>query len=146
MATEPLRGRYTLPAERLAFLDVEPELEVQQLGAGLVDDLRRLVPHGLRRRRRRRRRLGHARDAGCGQSLQAGRSAVEIATVVYSNDHLDRSGWCSELRAGRRARRPRVVRESVVRGAARTDSCPSTSTFTDADEWSVRAARLIFPG
>ena len=34
MAAE-LRGRYTLPAERLPFLEREPELRVDELGPGL---------------------------------------------------------------------------------------------------------------
>ena len=42
MSTE-LRGRYTLPTERLGFLHDEPELQVGELGTGLwtVSDGRR---------------------------------------------------------------------------------------------------------
>ena len=35
MATDRLRGRYTLPAERLGFLDSSPDLEVEPLGDAL---------------------------------------------------------------------------------------------------------------
>jgi hypothetical protein len=142
MATERLRGNYTLPADRLAFLDVEPELDVRELSPGLwtvSDGSYRTVfadgPDGViawdtlstpGRARAYRRAIGR-----------------EISTVVYSNDHLDRSGWCSELAPDAE----RVAHEwcaHVVELRGADGQLPVTRTF--AHDTIVGPAELVFPG
>jgi hypothetical protein len=142
MAVERPRGTFTLPAGRLAFLYDEPELDVRELGPGLwtVSDgaYRTVFADG---------------DGGAiaWDTLSTpGRAAAykraigrQIATVVYSNDHLDRSGWCSELAPGaERVAHSWCARVVELRGA--DGQLPVTRTFTGAE--SIGAARLIFPG
>ena len=96
MATDRLRGRYTLPAERLGFLDSSPDLEVEPLGDALWT-----VSDGSDRTVFAEWEGGAiAWDTlSTPGRARAYREAVgrEIETIVYSNDHLNRSGWSSEL-------------------------------------------------
>ena len=142
MAAERLRGRYTLPDERLAFLEAEPEVEVRELGDGLwtiaAGSYRTVFAEG---------------DGGVVAwdtlatpgAARAYRKAVgrEIATVVYSNDHLDRSGWSRELAPdAERVAHAWCARIVERRGA--DGQLPATRTFEDEEQ--VGPARLIFPG
>jgi glyoxylase-like metal-dependent hydrolase (beta-lactamase superfamily II) len=141
MAAE-LRGRYTLPADRLGFLQEEPPLAVDELGAGLWT-----VTDG------KHRTVFADGEAGViawdtmptpGRA-RAYRAAIgrEIGTVVYSNDHLDRSGWCRELAPDAE----RIAHEwcaRVVELRAADGQLPVTRTFDERDE--VGPARLLFPG
>lgn len=141
MATE-LRGRYTLPPERLAFLDVEPEVQVDELGSGLWT-----VSDG------RYRTVFADGDAGViawdtlatPGAARAYRRPIgrPIATVVYSNDHLDRSGWSREL-APDAARVAHEWCARVVELRAADGQLPVTETFLDDRE--LGPARLVFPG
>lgn len=141
MRTE-LRGNYTLPAERLAFLDVEPEVEVTELGDGLWT-----IAAGTHRT--------VFADGGDGVvawdtlstpgAARAYRNAVgrPITTVVYSNDHLDRSGWSRELAP----EADRVAHEwcaRVVELRAADGQLPPTRTFLEEER--VGPARVFFPG
>ena len=141
MATE-LRGRYTLPSDRLGFLYEEPQLSVDELGPGLWT-----VSDG------KHRTVFADGDAGViawdtmptpGRA-RAYRAAIgrEIATVVYSNDHLDRSGWSSELAPeAERVAHEWCARVVQLRGA--DGQLPVTRTFSDTEQ--VGPARLVFPG
>jgi hypothetical protein len=142
MAAEQPRGRYTLPAERLAFLYEEPELEVRELAAGLWT-----VGDG------RYHTVFAEGDGGviAWDTLQtpgrarAYRRAVgrPISTVVYSNDHLDRSGWCSELAPeAERVAHEWCAKVVALRGA--DGQLPVTRAFTGSER--LGPARLIFPG
>ena len=141
MTTEP-RGRYTLDAERLSFLYVEPDLEVDQLGPGLwtIGDgsYRTVFADG---------------DDGVVAwdtlstpgAARAYKRAVgrPITTVVYSNDHLDRSGWSAELAPhAERIAHEWCARIVQLRGA--DAQLPVDETFTDSR--TVGPAELIFPG
>jgi hypothetical protein len=143
MATEPLRGRYTLPAERLAFLDAEPELDVRELGDGLwtISDgsYRTVFADG-------ENGVVAWDTLSTPGAARAYRQAIgrEIATVVYSNDHLDRSGWCSELAPGAE-RIAHAWCATVVARRGADGQLPATRTF-DGGEERLGAARLIFPG
>jgi hypothetical protein len=142
MAAE-LRGQYTLPSERLAFLQTEPELDVRELGEGLwtvAGGSYRTVfaegEHGV---------VAWDTLATPG-AARAYRKAVgrEISTVVYSNDHLDRSGWCSELAPdAERVAHAWCARVVAARGA--DGQLPATRTF-EGDEERLGPVRLIFPG
>ena len=142
MAAERLRGAYTLPAERLGFLEETPELAVDELGDGLwtvTDGKHRTVFAECEGRAIVWDTLSTPGGA------RAYRDAVarEIATVVYSNDHLDRSGWASELApSAERVAHEWCARVVELRGA---DGQPApTRTFTD--ELTLGPARLVFPG
>lgn len=142
MTAERLRGRYTLSAERLGFLDTSPPLEVEELGDSLWT-----VSDG-------RDRTVFAEWGGRAIAwdtlstpgrARAYREAIgrEIATVVYSNDHLDRSGWSNELAPGaERVAHEWCARVVELRGA--DGQLPATRTF-DA-ELTVGPARVMFPG
>jgi glyoxylase-like metal-dependent hydrolase (beta-lactamase superfamily II) len=137
VATE-LRGNYTLPADRLGFLYEEPDLTVDELGDGLwtVSDgkHRTVFVEGI------------AWDTlPTPGRARAYRAAIgrEIATVVYSNDHLDRSGWSRELAPDAEI----VAHEwcaKVVELRGADGQLPVTRTFSDALE--LGPARLVFPG
>lgn len=138
MATE-LRGRYTLPAERLGFLQEEPELQTRELGAGLWT-----VSDG-------RRRTVFADGGIVWDTLatpgaaRAYRKAIgqPVATLVYSNDHLDRSGWSSELASGAEiVAHEWCARVVELRGA--DGQLPATRTFLEAQQ--IGPARVFFPG
>jgi len=138
MATE-LRGRYTLPAERLGFLHDEPELQVDELGAGLwtVSDGRRRTVFADG---------GIAWDTlSTPGAARAYRRAIggPVGTLVYSNDHLDRSGWSSEL-----APDAEIVAHEwcarVVELRGSDGQLPATRTFLEAEQ--IGPARVFFPG
>lgn len=141
MGTE-LRGRYTLPVERLGFLDVEPDLQVDELGAGLWT-----VSDG-----KYRTVFADGDDGVVAWDTLATPGAARayaravgrpIATVVYSNDHLDRSGWSRELAPdARRVAHEWCARVVELRGA--DGQPPATETFID--EVQVGPARVLFPG
>jgi hypothetical protein len=142
LATERLRGRYTLPGERLDFLDASPSLEVESLGESLwtVSDGRDRTVFA----EWDGRAIAWDTLSTPGRA-RAYREAVgrEIATVVYSNDHLDRSGWSSELAPGAQ----RVAHEwcaRVVELRAADGQLPATQTF--GEELTVGPARILFPG
>jgi hypothetical protein len=142
MAAERLRGRYTLPAERLGFLDESPALEVEELGESLwtVSDGRDRAVFAVWEDRA----IAWDTLSTPGRA-RAYREAVgrEIGTVVYSNDHLDRSGWASELAPdAERVAHEWCARVVELRGA--DGQLPATRTFSDTLE--VGPARLIFPG
>lgn len=143
MAAERPRGRYTLPAERLGFLYEEPEVEVRELDAGLwtaaANGYRTVFADG---------------DDGviAWDTLATPGAAVAycraigrpISTVVYSNDHLDRSGWASELAP----EAERVAHEwcaAVVALRGADGQLPVTRTVAGAGE-ELGPARLVFPG
>jgi hypothetical protein len=142
MATEQLRGNYTLPPERLGFLYEEPELEVDELAAGLWT-----VSDG------KHRTVFADGDEGViawdtlstpGRA-RAYRQAIgrPVATVVYSNDHLDRSGWCSELAPdAERIAHEWCARIVELRGA--DGQLPVTRTVGGGER--VGPAQLVFPG
>ena len=141
MAAE-LRGRYTLAANRLGFLDEEPELEVRELGRGLwtVGDgnYRTVFADGDRGV------IAWDTLSTPGRA-RAYRNAIgrEIETVVYSNDHLDRSGWCRELAPDAE----RIAHEwcaQVVDLRSADGQLPATRTFSDTLE--LGPALLVFPG
>jgi len=141
MTTE-LRGNYTLAADRLAFLDARPEVEVTELGDGLWT-----ISAGTHRT------VFAAGDEGVVAwdtlstpgAARAYREAVgrPIDTVVYSNDHLDRSGWSRELApSAERVAHEWCARVVELRGA--DGQLPATQTFVD--ERQVGPARVFFPG
>lgn len=142
MAAEALRGRYTLPAERLAFLYEEPALDVGQLAPGLwtaSDGKRRTIfadgDHGV---------IAWDTLSSPGRA-RAYRKAIgrEIETVVYSNDHLDRSGWCAELAP----EAERVAHEwcaQVVELRGADGQLPATRTFAGNEQ--IGPAQIVFPG
>lgn len=141
MAAE-LRGRYTLPAERLAFLDVEPDLRVDELGAGLWT-----VSDG-----KHRTVFAEGEDGAIAWDTLATPGAARayrraigrpITTIVYSNDHLDRSGWSREL-APDAARVAHVWCARVVELRAADGQLPVTETFLDDRQ--IGPARVLFPG
>jgi hypothetical protein len=137
-----LRGRYTLPAERLSFLYEEPELRTQELGSGLWT-----VSDG-------RSRTVFAESDGAivawdtlstPGAARAYRKTVglPISTVVYSNDHLDRSGWASELAPDAEiVAHEWCARVVELRGA--DGQPPATRTFLEPQE--IGPARVSFPG
>lgn len=137
MPTE-LRGRYTLPAERLGFLQDEPELKTRELGAGLWT-----VSDG-------RRRTVFA-DGGIAWDTLATPGAARayrktiaqpVETLVYSNDHLDRSGWSRELDPAEVVAHDWCARVVELRGA--DGQLPVTRTFLE--EQQIGPARVFFPG
>jgi hypothetical protein len=141
MTTE-LRGTFTLPAEQLAFLEAEPELRVTELGDGLWT-----VGDG------KHRTVFADGDGGViawdtlgtPGAARAYRRAIDrpIATVVYSNDHLDRSGWSRELAPdAERVAHAWCARVVELRGA--DGQLPVTSSFVDPQE--IGPARVFFPG
>ena len=142
MAADGPRGNFTLPADRLGFLYEEPELDVRELGDGLWT-----VSDGDRRA------IFTRGDAGVvawdtlstpGRA-RAYRRAVgdPIATVVYSNDHLDRSGWCSELAPdAERVAHEWCANVVALRGA--DGQLPATRSFTGTER--IGSAVLQFPG
>jgi hypothetical protein len=137
-----LRGRYTLDAAQLAFLEIEPELDVQELGSGLwtvSDGSYRTVfadgDQGV---------IAWDTLATPGRA-RAYRAAIgrPIATVVYSNDHLDRSGWCAELAPeAERLAHPWCARVVELRRA--DGQLPATGAIGDGDR--VGPATIAFPG
>ena len=137
-----LRGRYTLDAERLRFLEHEPDLDVQELGTGLwtvSDGNYRTVfadgDDGV---------IAWDTLATPGRA-RAYRAAVgrPITTVVYSNDHLDRSGWCSELAPeAERLAHPWCARVVELRGA--DGQLAATGAIDDGQR--LGPARIVFPG
>lgn len=141
MATE-LRGRYTLPADRLEFLYDEPALDVQGLGAGLwtvTDGKHRTVfaegERGV---------IAWDTLSTPGRA-RAYRTAIgrDIEAVVYSNDHLDRSGWSRELAPdAERVAHVWCARVVELRGA--DGQLPATRTFTDNEQ--IGPAQLVYPG
>jgi hypothetical protein len=142
LATERLRGRYTLPAGRLGFLDHSPSLEVESLGDSLwtVSDGRDRTVFA----EWDGRAIAWDTLSTPGKA-RAYRGAIgrEIATVVYSNDHLDRSGWSSELAPGaERVAHEWCARVVELRGA--DGQLPVTQTF--AEELTLGPARILFPG
>ncbi len=140
--TDRVRGRYTLPAARLAFLYEEPSLEVVELGPGL-----RTIGDGSHRT------VFADGDDGViawdtlstpGRA-RAYRAAIgrEVGTVVYSNDHLDRSGWCSELAPeADRVAHEWCARVVELRGA--DGQLPVTRTINGTE--ALGPARLVYPG
>lgn len=137
MPTE-LRGRYTLPAERLGFLHDEPELQVRELGAGLwtVSDGRRRTVFADG---------GIAWDTlATPGAARAYRKAIAqpVRTLVYSNDHLDRSGWSRDLEPGEIVAHEWCARVVALRGA--DGQLPATRTFLE--EQQIGPARVFFPG
>ena len=141
MSTE-LRGRYTLPTQRLGFLHDEPELQVGELGTGLWT-----VSDG------RRRAVFADADGGVVAwdtlatpgAARAYRKAIgrPVATVVYSNDHLDRSGWSSELAPDAEiVAHEWCARVVELRGA--DGQRPATRTFLEPQQ--IGPARVFFPG
>ncbi|MBA3841887.1 MAG: hypothetical protein H0X39_04590 [Actinobacteria bacterium] len=142
MLTDGPRGRFTLPAERLAFLYEEPELQVDELGEGLwtiYDGQYRTVfadsDDGV---------IAWDTLSTPGRA-RAYRAAIErpISTVVYSNDHLDRSGWCSELAPdAERVAHEWCARVVALRGA--DGQLPVTRTFSARE--GLGPAVLHFPG
>ena len=142
MAAERLRGRYTLPEDRLGFLDTSPPLHVEKLGDSLwtVSDGRDRTVFA----EWEGRAIAWDTLSTPGRA-RAYRAAIdrEIATVVYSNDHLDRSGWSSELAPDAE----RVAHEwcaRVVELRAADGQLPATRAF--AGELKVGPARVLFPG
>jgi hypothetical protein len=142
VAADGPRGNFTLPPERLGFLYEEPELDVRELGEGLWT-----VSDGDRR-------TVFARGEGGvvawdtlstpGRARAYRRAAGEtIATVVYSNDHLDRSGWCSELAPdAERVAHEWCANVVALRGA--DGQLPVTRSFTETER--IGSAVLHFPG
>lgn len=138
MATEP-RGRFTL---RASFLDAEPALAVDELADGLWT-----ISDG------RYRTVFAESDDGIvawdtlstpGRA-RAYRNAVgrEISTIVYSNDHLDRSGWARELAPdAERIAHAWCARVIQLRGAE--SQLPPTRVFDDRED--IGPAELHFPG
>jgi glyoxylase-like metal-dependent hydrolase (beta-lactamase superfamily II) len=142
VAAEHLRGRYTLPDARLGFLEETPSLEVQELGPSLwtaSDGRERTVFAEVD---------GNAiawDTFSTPGRARAYREAIgrEISTIVYSNDHLDRSGWARELAP----EAERIAHEwcaQVVEQRGADGQLPVTQAF--ADELTLGPARLIFPG
>jgi hypothetical protein len=141
MATE-LRGRYTLPAERLAFLEAEPEVQVTQLGDGLWT-----VGDG-----KHRTVFADGADGAIAWdtlatpgAARAYRTAIgrPIATVVYSNDHLDRSGWSRELAPdAERVAHEWCAQVVALRGA--DGQLPVTRAFLEPQ--AIGPARVFFAG
>jgi len=133
-----LHGRYTLPADRLGFLHDEPELQVRELGAGLwtLSDGRRrtVLADG-----------GIAWDTlSTPGAARAYRKAIgrPVATLVYSNDHLDRSGWSRELEPAEVVAHEWCARVVELRGA--DGQLPATRRFRE--EQQIGPARVFFPG
>jgi hypothetical protein len=138
------RGNYTLPAERLHFLDEEPELETQELGDGLftISDGKYRTVYVLGERE------AFAWDTlGSPGRARAYARAVggPIRTIVYSNDHLDRSGFSADLAADAKVlaheRCAKVVELRQADGQR-----PATRRFGDREQLQAAGAQLIFPG
>jgi hypothetical protein len=140
--TDAPRGRFTLARDNLSFLHDEPDLAVDELGDGLW-----MVSDG-----RYRTVFASGEDGAIAWdtlstpgAARAYRKAVgtDIATVVYSNDHLDRSGWCSELAPDA----DRIAHEwaaAVIELRQADGQLPATRTFTERE--TVAPATLVFPG
>src|SRR5205823_10595286 len=130
MAAREHRGTFTIDAE-LPFLSEEPELEVEQLGDRLwtaSDGKYRTVFA-----RGERGVVAWDTFGTPGRARAYARAIGEpVATIVYSNDHLDRSGFAADLAPGaERIAHERCAKVVELRGA--DGQLPATRTVGDRE-------------